>query len=405
MTHGVESRSHRSSHSRLRAEDGDAASARPGRRRHRLLDEQLRRDLQAIFTERADRSRGLVGVGPVAEARRDALQPQPVPYADAGVESEAADHAPSPPSDSGGTTATRPRSTPPERSTATAHLDGDLVIVARTATRRSTRGIQSGGAIFDAWAKQLCAKGIRPRQRSSDRRRQRVRRARLGPRLGVGRPRLRLWRRGRRAAIQREPGRAAGRPGPGSRRRAPSSAFRLPAAAHLDHEVTTAAAGQPSRITLLRPPGSDAADGQRPGGARFAGDHRATRPSTNPTLVYLNALRDALGRHGVFVGGTSARYRRCARQSPDMSQATLLVEDKSPPLAEIIDVTPEVEPQHLRGNDAAIDWRRPARRKPRPSGPHSTSRDAQRLGHLPRTTTWRETARAVADTTTSLQMR
>ena len=52
----------------------------------------------------------------------------------------------------------------------------------------------------------------------------------------------------------------------------------------------------------------------------------------NPTLLYLNALREALARNGIFVGGNSLDIDD-ARVKPDYSKATLLLEDQSPPLA------------------------------------------------------------------------
>jgi serine-type D-Ala-D-Ala carboxypeptidase/endopeptidase (penicillin-binding protein 4) len=58
----------------------------------------------------------------------------------------------------------------------------------------------------------------------------------------------------------------------------------------------------------------------------------------NPTQVYLNAMRVAFGRQGVNIERTPVDID-AARPQPDMSKATLLVEDKSPPLGEIVDVT------------------------------------------------------------------
>ena len=57
----------------------------------------------------------------------------------------------------------------------------------------------------------------------------------------------------------------------------------------------------------------------------------------NPTLLYLNALREALARNGIFVGGNPLDIDD-ARVKPDYSKATLLLEDQSPTLAAIIDV-------------------------------------------------------------------
>ena len=57
----------------------------------------------------------------------------------------------------------------------------------------------------------------------------------------------------------------------------------------------------------------------------------------NPTILYLNALREALARNGVFIGGNSLDIDD-ARVKPDYGSATLLLEDRLPALASIIDV-------------------------------------------------------------------
>jgi D-alanyl-D-alanine carboxypeptidase/D-alanyl-D-alanine-endopeptidase (penicillin-binding protein 4) len=105
----------------------------------------------------------------------------------------------------------------------------------------------------------------------------------------------------------------------------------------IDHQVTTAAAGEPSRIALLRPPGTDrlTVSGQVALGSPAITEFAAV---DNPTQVYLDALRVAFGRHGVTIERTPLDID-AMRVVPDMSQATLLIEDKSPTLTEIIDVT------------------------------------------------------------------
>ena len=105
----------------------------------------------------------------------------------------------------------------------------------------------------------------------------------------------------------------------------------------IDHQVTTIAAGEPNRITLLRQPGSTmlTVSGQLAVGSAPITEYAAV---DNPTQVYLNAMRVAFGRHGVNIERTPLDID-AVRLVPDMSKATLLVEDKSPPLAELIDVT------------------------------------------------------------------
>lgn len=105
----------------------------------------------------------------------------------------------------------------------------------------------------------------------------------------------------------------------------------------LDSQVLTAAAGAESRITLERVPGTSVLTvrGQVAAGAAPV---RETAAVPNPTVFYLNALREALRRHGITIGDDLADIDD-VRVAPDMSQATLLIEDRSAPLVEIVDVT------------------------------------------------------------------
>jgi D-alanyl-D-alanine carboxypeptidase/D-alanyl-D-alanine-endopeptidase (penicillin-binding protein 4) len=105
----------------------------------------------------------------------------------------------------------------------------------------------------------------------------------------------------------------------------------------INHQVSTVAAGQPSRVTLQRTPGSGllTVTGQVAVGAAPLTEHAAV---DNPTLVYLNALRAALHRQGVNIERTPLDIDD-VRMRPDMSNATMLIEDQSPPLSELIDVT------------------------------------------------------------------
>jgi D-alanyl-D-alanine carboxypeptidase/D-alanyl-D-alanine-endopeptidase (penicillin-binding protein 4) len=105
----------------------------------------------------------------------------------------------------------------------------------------------------------------------------------------------------------------------------------------IDHQVTTAAAGEPNRIDLLRVPGTDVltVSGQVAVGSPAVTEYAAV---VNPTQAYLNAMRVAFGRHGVIIERTPLDIDD-VRMRPDMSRATLLVDDQSPPLSRLIDVT------------------------------------------------------------------
>jgi serine-type D-Ala-D-Ala carboxypeptidase/endopeptidase (penicillin-binding protein 4) len=105
----------------------------------------------------------------------------------------------------------------------------------------------------------------------------------------------------------------------------------------IDHRVTTVAADQPNRVTLHRTPGSEmlTVSGQVALGSAPFTEYAAV---DNPTQVYLNAMRVAFHRQGVNIERTPLDIDG-VRTLPDMSKATLLIEDKSPPLSDIIDVT------------------------------------------------------------------
>ena len=105
----------------------------------------------------------------------------------------------------------------------------------------------------------------------------------------------------------------------------------------INHQVTTAAAGRPTHITLQRTPGSDllTVSGEVAAGSTPVTEYAAV---DNPTQFYLNAMRVALHRQGVNIERTPLDID-AVRMPPDMSKATLLIEDKSPPLRDIIDVT------------------------------------------------------------------
>lgn len=104
----------------------------------------------------------------------------------------------------------------------------------------------------------------------------------------------------------------------------------------LDHQVVTAAAGSDTRISLERVPGTTVLTvrGQVTAGAPPV---RETAAVPNPTLFYLNALHEALFRHDIVVGSPVDIDEVAV--VPDMSKATLLLEDRSASLFEIVDVT------------------------------------------------------------------
>lgn len=105
----------------------------------------------------------------------------------------------------------------------------------------------------------------------------------------------------------------------------------------IDHQVVTVAAGMPSRVDIARMPGRNVlrVEGQ------VATDGKPitlTASVENPTQLFVNAFREALGRHGIYVAGNPVDIDDL-RAPPDISRPIELVADKSPALTEIIDVT------------------------------------------------------------------
>jgi D-alanyl-D-alanine carboxypeptidase/D-alanyl-D-alanine-endopeptidase (penicillin-binding protein 4) len=213
-------------------------------------------------------------------------------------------------------------------------LDGDLVIVSNGDPTINPRHPDRWGA-FDAWAKQLYAKGIR-----------RVGGQLIGddsafaePGWGVG------WAwddivvgyGAAVGALQYNENAVELLIGPGLEAggRAIISVSPPGSGIILDHAVTTVAEGQPSRVSLDRIPGSNIlrVSGQVAIGSPAIHEEAAV---PNPTILYLNALREALARNGIFVGGNPLDIDD-ARVKPDVAKATLLLEDLSAPLSEIID--------------------------------------------------------------------
>jgi serine-type D-Ala-D-Ala carboxypeptidase/endopeptidase (penicillin-binding protein 4) len=214
-------------------------------------------------------------------------------------------------------------------------LDGDLVIVSNGDPTINPRHPERWGA-FDAWVKELYAKGIR-----------RVGGHLIGDDNAFAEPGYGFgwaW-----DDLVTGYGAAVGAlqynenqielmilPGPEAGARAIISQSPPGGGMLLDHGVTTVAAGQPSRITLERSPGSAM--------LRVIGQVAIDSPPIaelaavpNPTLFYLNALRATLERHRILVGGNTLDIDD-QRVKPDYNRATLLLEDQSPTLDAVIDV-------------------------------------------------------------------
>jgi serine-type D-Ala-D-Ala carboxypeptidase/endopeptidase (penicillin-binding protein 4) len=105
----------------------------------------------------------------------------------------------------------------------------------------------------------------------------------------------------------------------------------------IDHGLITGPAGSENKIAIERIPGASLVSvrGQIAAGSAAVNE---TVGVQNPTLMYVNAFREALARHGIFVGGGTTDVDDL-RLQPDYTKATLQIEDHSPPLSEIIDVT------------------------------------------------------------------
>jgi D-alanyl-D-alanine carboxypeptidase/D-alanyl-D-alanine-endopeptidase (penicillin-binding protein 4) len=105
----------------------------------------------------------------------------------------------------------------------------------------------------------------------------------------------------------------------------------------LDHGVVTAAAGEPTRLSLGRVPGSTLLTVR----GQIAADAQATAAYAgveSPTLLYVNNLREALERHGIYVAVGTADIDD-VRVPPARDSAIELIVDRSPPLADLVDVT------------------------------------------------------------------
>lgn len=214
-------------------------------------------------------------------------------------------------------------------------LDGDLVVVSNGDPTINPRQPDRWGA-FDAWAKALYAKGLR-----------RVGGQLIGddnafaePGWGVGWAwdDLVVGYGAAVGALQYNENQIELLVGPGvaAGDRAIISVSPPGSGIVLSHAVTTVAEGQPSRISLERAPGSNllTVSGQIAVGAQAITEYAA---APNPTVLYLNALREALARNGVFVGGSSLDIDD-ARVKPDYTKAAIMLEDQSPTIGAMIDV-------------------------------------------------------------------
>ncbi len=215
-------------------------------------------------------------------------------------------------------------------------LDGDLVVWSDGDPTINERHPERWGA-FDAWAKQLSARGVRliGGQLIGDDNAF----AEPGWGLGWAWDDIALGYGAAVGALQYNENQVELLIGPGQEAgsRAIISVSPPGSGLTLDHGVVTVPAGEESRIELERIPGS-ALLKVRGQVAVGADPIRQFAAVANPTHLYLNALREALARHGIFVGGKEIDVDDL-RLPPDLSTATLLLEDRSAPLSEVIDVT------------------------------------------------------------------
>ena len=105
----------------------------------------------------------------------------------------------------------------------------------------------------------------------------------------------------------------------------------------VDRAVSTAAPGVEAPVTLSRLPGTMFLEVH---GGIAAGAQPVTLMAAvdNPTRLYVNALREALARHDIFVSGSAMDIDEL-RAPPDLASATELIVDRSLPLSDIAEVT------------------------------------------------------------------
>jgi D-alanyl-D-alanine carboxypeptidase/D-alanyl-D-alanine-endopeptidase (penicillin-binding protein 4) len=106
---------------------------------------------------------------------------------------------------------------------------------------------------------------------------------------------------------------------------------------HVVSDVTTVAADNETRVGISRLPASARLEvhGQIAAGSKPV---TMTAAVANPTILYINALRDALARQGVYVSAPPTDIDD-VRPAPVLASATEVLVDRSPPLSELIDVT------------------------------------------------------------------
>lgn len=215
-------------------------------------------------------------------------------------------------------------------------LPGDLVVVADGDPTINPRHPERWTA-FDRWAQALADQGLR-----------RVTGHLVGDdrafaepgwapgwswddlALGYGAPVTALQYHENQVDIRVAPGDAVGAP-PAVALSAPGSGLTV------DLRATTARAGEPTTIVVGRLPGSTAIIIR--GGIAVDGQSVTVAVSVaNPTRFYLTALCEALARHGISVAGGPIDIDEVGA-SPPATGATLLLEDFSPPLRDIIAVT------------------------------------------------------------------
>jgi serine-type D-Ala-D-Ala carboxypeptidase/endopeptidase (penicillin-binding protein 4) len=214
-------------------------------------------------------------------------------------------------------------------------LDGDLVVVSDGDPTINPRHPERWVALDD-WAKQLADRGLR-----------RITGGIVGDDnafaepgwglgwswddipLGYGAPVGALQYNETQVEVEVAPGAAPGRP---------AFVALSPASSGLalDADVTTGPAGSETRIAVDRMLGSAVVTVR--GQVASSDKTRAAVAVANPTQQHVNALRVALELRGIVVDGPTLDIDELAAP-PAMANATLLIEDRSPPLADIIGVT------------------------------------------------------------------
>jgi serine-type D-Ala-D-Ala carboxypeptidase/endopeptidase (penicillin-binding protein 4) len=104
----------------------------------------------------------------------------------------------------------------------------------------------------------------------------------------------------------------------------------------IDHDVVTAAPGEPTSLRMSRAPRSAFLTVT----GRIAVDAAPVTLDAsvdNPTRFYVTALREALARHGIFVSGGAADIDDV--RAPIEQPLHELIVDRSPPFDDIVDVT------------------------------------------------------------------